>query len=252
MTYDPAFLWETEAMRETSRRRRDHGVDPGPSAGADWATLRDAHLATSIPLETIRKWARRDTIDSYLDEATNLRMVSLEAVRRRASSLGRETRPAPPPDSQPTPTEERQEPRGRVERTVIESHPTTAPLPSQPPPVEPTAPDGTMIVPIAAWDKMLMQLGNLHEAGQQLAEARERAAKAETEARFLRERLAEIRVERRVELETPPAEEVDASPILDTVSVAPEPLESAASPQPQPLWRYVYTGWRQRRRRRAR
>jgi hypothetical protein len=55
-------------------------------------------------------------------------------------------------------------------------------------------PPETMIVPIAAWDKMLMQLGNLHEAGQQLAEARERAAKAETEARFLRERLAELRV----------------------------------------------------------
>ena len=40
---------------------------------------------------------------------------------------------------------------------------------------------------------MLNQLGNLHEAGQQLAEARERAAKAETEALFLRERLAEMR-----------------------------------------------------------
>ena len=51
-----------------------------------------------------------------------------------------------------------------------------------------------MIVPIQAWDKMLNQLGNLHEAGQQLAEARERAAKAETEASFLRERLAEMRI----------------------------------------------------------
>ncbi|NIS36487.1 MAG: hypothetical protein GWO04_44050, partial [Actinobacteria bacterium] len=58
---------------------------------------------------------------------------------------------------------------------------------------EAAPPPGTMIVPIAAWDKMLMQLGNLHEAGQQLAEARERAAKAETEATFLRERLAEMR-----------------------------------------------------------
>jgi hypothetical protein len=51
----------------------------------------------------------------------------------------------------------------------------------------------TMIVPLDAWNKMLNQLGNLHEAGQQLAEARERAAKAETEALFLRERLAEMR-----------------------------------------------------------
>lgn len=50
-----------------------------------------------------------------------------------------------------------------------------------------------MLVPIDAWDKMLMQLGNLHQAGQELAEARERAAKAETEVRFLKERLAEKR-----------------------------------------------------------
>jgi hypothetical protein len=52
-----------------------------------------------------------------------------------------------------------------------------------------------MLVPIDAWDKMLLQLGNLHEAGQQLAEARERAGKAETEAKFLRERLAELRTD---------------------------------------------------------
>ena len=40
------------------------------------------------------------------------------------------------------------------------------------------------------------QLGNIHEAGLLLAEARERAAKAETEAEFLRERLGELRAER--------------------------------------------------------
>lgn len=40
---------------------------------------------------------------------------------------------------------------------------------------------------------MLDQLGNLHEAGRELAEARERAARAETEAAFLRERLADLR-----------------------------------------------------------
>ncbi len=66
---------------------------------------------------------------------------------------------------------------------------------------EPESPDagldgrdpGTMLVPIDAWNRVLEQLGNLHEAGQQLAEARERAARAETESRFLRERLAELR-----------------------------------------------------------
>lgn len=53
-----------------------------------------------------------------------------------------------------------------------------------------------MLVPRDAWDKLMDQLGNLHEAGLLLAEARERAAKAETEAGFLRERLSEIRQER--------------------------------------------------------
>jgi len=40
---------------------------------------------------------------------------------------------------------------------------------------------------------MMGQLGNLHEAGQQLADARERAAKAETELEFLKERMRELR-----------------------------------------------------------
>ncbi len=53
-----------------------------------------------------------------------------------------------------------------------------------------------MLVPRDAWDKLLDQLGNLHEAGMQLASARERAAKAETETTFLRERLTEMRAER--------------------------------------------------------
>jgi len=50
-----------------------------------------------------------------------------------------------------------------------------------------------MLVPIDSWTRVLDQLGNLHEAGQQLAEARERAAKAETEAAFLRQQLGELR-----------------------------------------------------------
>jgi uncharacterized membrane protein len=50
-----------------------------------------------------------------------------------------------------------------------------------------------LLVPRDAWDQMLAQLGNLHQAGRELAEARERAAKAETEAAFLRERLTELR-----------------------------------------------------------
>jgi hypothetical protein len=52
-----------------------------------------------------------------------------------------------------------------------------------------------VLVPLDQWTRVLNQLGNLHEAGHQIADARERAAKAETEAAFLRERLKEMRSE---------------------------------------------------------
>ena len=60
----------------------------------------------------------------------------------------------------------------------------------------PSTDGSAMLVPRDAWDKLMDQLGNLHESGLLLAEARERAAKAETESSFLRERLAEMRSER--------------------------------------------------------
>ena len=50
-----------------------------------------------------------------------------------------------------------------------------------------------MMVPISAWKKVLDQLGNLHEADKLMAEARERAAKAEAESEFLREKLKNTR-----------------------------------------------------------
>lgn len=53
----------------------------------------------------------------------------------------------------------------------------------------------SLIVPLEAWNTVLNQLGNLHEASQLMAEARERAAKAEVEAEFLREKLKSTREE---------------------------------------------------------
>ena len=53
--------------------------------------------------------------------------------------------------------------------------------------------EGSLLVPLDAWNTVLNQLGNLHEASQQMAEARERAAKAESEADFLREKLKNTR-----------------------------------------------------------
>ena len=53
--------------------------------------------------------------------------------------------------------------------------------------------ENNLIVPLEAWQTVLNQLGNLHEANQLMAEARERAAKAEAEAEFLREKLKNTR-----------------------------------------------------------
>ncbi len=124
----------------------------------------------------------------------------------------------------------------------------------------------TMIVPIDAWNKMLNQLGNLHEAGQQLAEARERAAKAETEALFLRERLTELRARDEPPPPPPPTEAATEPPPSPPAAVLPpeegetesgdpidEPQPDASAEGDRPgtatlLWRYLLGSWKSRRR----
>jgi hypothetical protein len=95
----------------------------------------------------------------------------------------------------------------------------------------------SVLVPLDQWTRLLNQLGNLHEAGQQLAEARERAAKAETETFFLRERIKEMRVrlEEAERLATPPA------------------TQPAPAPEPAPpFWSWAAQRLVERRRRPAR
>lgn len=126
---------------------------PDPS----WVTLRQAADRSGVNPATVRNWARKGRVASRLVERSDglRRMVDLDDVLRRADRTD----------------------------AAVTSDESAATGP----------PEGHMLVPLDAWEKMLLQLGNLHEAGQQLAEARERAAKAETEAAFLRERLAELR-----------------------------------------------------------
>jgi hypothetical protein len=52
-----------------------------------------------------------------------------------------------------------------------------------------------VLVPLDQWNRLLGQLGNIHEAGQQLAEARERMGRAETENVFLKERIRDLRAQ---------------------------------------------------------
>lgn len=210
---DPAFLWETEALRTSSNQAPAVGR---PSAG-DWLTLREASDATGVQLSTIRNWARKGRVPTALEESADgtHRMVSLEGVRARARQLG---------------------------HPVIEPRPKpTLPVAAASPPIvveeQATPPPGTMLVPIDAWDKMLHQLGNLHEAGQQLAEARERAARAETEAAFLRERLAEIRAT--------PSQEPTTAPVQDEtpITAVPEPATPVKMPKFSAyLWRIAVSG----------
>ncbi len=178
---DSAFLWETEALRSGPPRGRAVPIGTVIEAG-DWVTLREASDLTGVPTETIRKWARRQRIPSFLEKTDDghLRIVSLEGIRRWSEEIGRELEPeSTDDDDDGSLVVDLRSEQDSSEMAVAESQ----------------IPEGSMIVPLDAWNKMLNQLGNLHEAGQQLAEARERAAKAETEAAFLKERLAEMRSE---------------------------------------------------------
>ncbi|MGH8950634.1 MAG: hypothetical protein ACRDX9_04345 [Acidimicrobiia bacterium] len=216
---DAAFLWETEALRGSPPTPAAHPHEER-TARSDWLTLREASTATGIPVTTLRNWARKGRVATSLDETADgtRRMVSLDEVKARARQLGQDIEPLTTSETVPPPRAEAD--------------------PGSPPP-------GTMLVPIDAWDKMLLQLGNLHQAGQQLADARERAAKAETEAAFLRERLAEMRATQ----PSPPSEPAPSpTPIGDE---DPEPAPEAPGREKMPrftayLWRMAVSDRRRK------
>ena len=113
-------------------------------------------------------------------------------------------------------------------------------------------PAGTLLVPLDAWQRMLDQLGNLHEAGQQLADVSARAAKAETEAEFLRERVSDLRgqLAAATSVETPADE-----PTPETKATAEKDVETGSHRQSRLAVagrraRSVYTDLRELRRRR--
>ena len=162
---DEAFIWD-QRTQPTPRPAQTPGAR-APAEGGDRLggriTLREAEHRFGVPVGTLRGWARKGAIDGVMGTGPYGRqwLVTPESVAHHLSR--RSGPPVPRPDA-----------------------PKTGPTP-----------DGSaMLVPRDAWDRLMDQLGNLHEAGLRLAEARERAAKAETEAAFLRERLGEMRSER--------------------------------------------------------
>ncbi len=179
-------------------RAEPHAARRLPS-DIDWRTLRQAHNETSIPISTLRKWAKKGKVRARLvrTEGKDLRLVAFGDVVDRAQTLERVISPV---DTE-TAIDLRDGPDvvvgevaadGYIAPVATVQSASRAPEPAEEQQVE-AAPEGSILVPLDAWDRMLGQLGNLHEAGQQLAESRERAAKAETEAEFLRERLKELR-----------------------------------------------------------
>ncbi len=97
----------------------------------------------------------------------------------------------------------------------------------EPGPLEPKGRDA-VLVPVDEWGRILRQLGNLHDAGQQMAEARERAARAETESEFLKERLKDLR---------------DQLAVAKEIADRPPP-----EPEPMPTWgEWLTRRWLERR-----
>ena len=205
----------------------------GPAIATRWVTLHEAEEATGVPASTVRNWARKDRIPTRfeLEPEGQVRMVGLDEVVARARHLGR-LRPPPATRTAPAP-------------------PKPSPTSSEP---APEVPDGSVLVPIDAWNRMINQLGNLHEAGQQLAEARERAARAETEAVFLRERLSELRsgANERTEAVGAPEPPPAPTPAPETpppVSDSQRQPTSDPSDDLDPAWLYLYRRWENRKRR---
>ena len=175
MANDAALIWEGDGRQRRPKPTRKKA--PATLAPADppsesppeepipggRISLREAHHQFGVPATTLASWARSSKLDATKEDGKW--MVTPSSV---AAALS--------------------ERHGGKPRTTGSGRRSDAP--------GPVADGSSMLVPRDAWDKLMDQLGNLHEAGQMLADARERAGKAETEAKFLRERLAEMREER--------------------------------------------------------
>ncbi|HEX5631561.1 MAG TPA: hypothetical protein VFY15_07865 [Acidimicrobiia bacterium] len=168
---DPAFTWDQPKPAVVKARRESAPTSPSPAAAR--ITLREAEHRFGVPVATLRTWARKGSIDAVMTGAEGTRqwVVTPESVAHHLSRGAK------------TPT--RATPKGAKKPKTAARQATG-----------PTGDGSAMLVPRDAWDRLIDQLGNLHETGLMLAEARERAARAETEAGFLRERLAEVRTER--------------------------------------------------------
>ena len=202
---DPAFVWDRDraasgrqARASPAGRSPKSASSPVVHSASGRISLREAERRHGIAVRVLRAWCRDGLVDAVKMDGRNGRqwMVAPDSiVRRSAGVTARTARKVEAQEAQTDrPTTKAQAPETAREGSV---------------------PEGSMLVPRDAWHRILDQLGNLHIAGQELAEARERAVRAETEVVFLRERLADIRAER----PTPSVEERrDAGAQIGSVS----------------------------------
>jgi hypothetical protein len=111
---------------------------------------------------------------------------------------------------------------------------SAGPSPASPPVAPTAAPPDSVLVPIDQWNRLLGQLGNIHEAGQQLAEARERMGRAETENDFLKERIRDLRAQLERQADTPIAPVVTAA--LESSELARRSPRKLSLELPIPEW----------------
>lgn len=127
---------------------------PADTPGKELIPLRDAAELAGVSVGALRKrYQAGDLERHYADDGRVL--LETEAVRRLYGIAGA-------------------------------SQTTATPVPAPAPEAE--TPPGSVLVPLAAWEKTLEQLGNLHQAGQELAAARELVGRLEEREAFARER----------------------------------------------------------------
>ena len=147
-----------------------------------------------------------------------LRNVVSGAAKMSAGFWSEVARLAEPPKPKDDPEPDRPEP------VVVERD---DPVPEPEPPTPPADPVDGVLVPVDTWTKVMDQLGNLHQAGQDLAEARERAARAETQVEFLRQQLADEKAKRR----KPAAPKQTAEPAAAPAPVPSPPVDLRTNPR---------------------
>ncbi len=168
----------------------DTVVTPIRLGAETWETMRRASERTGVPIATVRRWRQQSRVRSRHTGDGNVEVLSSDIDKRAGAYRAPQ----------------------RQRRSL-----TQGPMPTSPP--------DAVILPLDSWQRLLNQLGNIHEAGQELAGARERAARAETEALFLRERLAELRseLERMRRIPGPPTSTVPTAESTPITLPGPQP-----------------------------